>query len=106
MNTNVLATINYQDPAAINLHLTTIIDIREFLKEWRNDNHLSLGQFCKDWIEENLDRIEDILESEDIATDDETFCGTIGYRAQNLCDVLRPETDCYQFFFQLARRCK
>lgn len=84
--------------------LETIVEIKEFLIAWRDDNRLSLGQFCKDWIEETLERIETILESDEIATDDHTFCGAISYRAGNLCDVLRQETDCYEFFFQLAMR--
>lgn len=84
--------------------LETIVAVKEFLIEWRDDPRLSLGQFCKDWIEETLERIETILESDDIATDDYTFCGAISYRAGNLCDVLRKDTDCYELFFQLAKR--
>ena len=85
-------------------NLQTIVEIKRFLTEWRDEPRLSLGQFCKDWIEETLERIETILESDSISTDDYTFCGAISYRAGNLCDVLRKDSDCHEFFFQLAKR--
>lgn len=92
------------DPAAINKRLTTIVDIQQFLIEWRDDRFLALGQFCLDWIEETLDRIVEILETEEITTDDETFRGATHYRADCLLEVLRRDADCYEFFFQLAQR--
>lgn len=92
------------ESGAINKHLVTIVDIQQFLIEWRDSRFLALGQFCLDWIEETLDRIIEILESEEITTDDETFCGAIHYRADCLLEVLRKDLDCYEFFFQLAQR--
>lgn len=92
------------DPAAITKQLLTIVDVQRFLTEWRDDRFLLLGQFCLDWIEEALDRIVEILESEGITTDDETFCGAIHYRADCLLEVLRKDADCHEFFFQLAKR--
>lgn len=85
--------------------LTTIIDIRNWLQE---QNYLSqqradsLEQFAIDWIEEEIDRAEQYLESEEITVDDITFVGAIHYRADCVLEVLRKDCNCYRFFTQLV----
>jgi hypothetical protein len=86
--------------------LTTIIAIRDWLREQEfATRHTSQGlsQFAIDWIEEQVDHAEDILESTEITVDDVTFVGATHYRAENIVEVLRPDAPCYKFFVELAR---
>lgn len=89
--------------------LTTIIDIRDWLREQDRLSHSStsygitgLEQFAIDWIEEEIDRAEQYLESEEITVDDVTFVGAIHYRADCVLEVLRTDCNCYRFFAQLV----
>lgn len=89
--------------------LSTIVDVRDWLKEQEvltRQQPLSLGQFAIDWIEEEVDRAEQYLESAEITVDDVTFVGAIHYRADNVIDIMRTDAPCYQFFTELARLTK
>lgn len=86
------------------IRLTGIVDIRNWLLNAELDSRacpVSLGQFALDWIEEKVGRAIDILESDEIATDDESFKGAIHYEVDTILDVIRTDAPCYQFFKDL-----
>lgn len=88
------------------MKLSTIVGIRDWLREQvylSQHRANSLEQFAIDWIEEEIDRAEEYLESEQITIDDTTFTGAIHYRADCVLDVLRCDTNCFSFFTQLAQ---
>lgn len=79
----------------------TIIEIRDFLNNANND--MTLGQFAADWIEDTVDRAETILDSEEITTDDETFCGAVSYNVGTILEVIRHDIPCWKFFNEVER---
>lgn len=85
--------------------LSTIIDIRDWLRQQEDLSHgsaVSFEQFAIDWIEEETDRAEQYLESTEITVDDVTFTGAIHYRADCVLEVLRKDARCHSFFVELV----
>jgi hypothetical protein len=80
--------------------VVSIVEIQKFLQA-RDPIALGYEQFALDWIEETLDRIEQILEAEEITTDDETYSGALRYRVENILEIMRPHATCYEFFVDL-----
>ena len=75
-------------------------DIKKFLIAL---DPVALGweQFALDWIEETIERIDEILDSAEITTDDETFSGALHYRVENILQIMRTDARCYHFFVDL-----
>lgn len=90
--------VNQEGSAGVNMN-ATIIAIRDFLNN--TDGNLSLEQFAIDWIEEEADRAQSYLESDEIVIDDETYRGAVHYRAGNVLEVLRADAACRKFFTDL-----
>lgn len=89
--------------------LNSIVSIRNWLKNYETQNRTSaarLEQFALDWIEDRVDRAIEILESEAIGTDDETFTGATHYEADTILEVLSTDANCYLFFQELTKLTK
>lgn len=79
-----------------------MIDIKSFISKY---DPIAQGfeQFAVDWIEETLERIEEILESSEITTDDETYCGALHYRVDNIIEIMKTDAKALVFLVQLKR---
>jgi len=84
------------------MRVVPIVEIKRFLERY---DPIAEGfeQFAVDWIEETLDRIEDILEATTITTGDETYCGALAYRVDNILEVMRSDATCFQFFVEVQQ---
>jgi hypothetical protein len=82
------------------MKIVPIVDVERFLRRF---DPIALGfeQFTVDWIEESLDRIEEILGGEDISTDDETYCGALAYRVDNILEIMRTDVVGRKLFIDL-----
>lgn len=78
----------------------TIVDIKRHL-EAVDPIALGYEQFAADWIEEALERIDDILGATEITTDDVTYHGSLCYRVDTILEVLSTEARCHRFFSDL-----
>lgn len=78
----------------------TIVDIKAFLQQ--RERGLS-DQFAIDWVEETINHMEDILDSEGITVDDDTFCASLRYNVGNVIEIVRPDAPCFQFYVDLQK---
>lgn len=75
--------------------------IKYFLE--RQSDNLQIGQFGRDWIEIELDKIEERerLTGKGFPDDEATFCHAIHYAARNLLDIMTEHAPCRPFFEEL-----
>ncbi len=60
----------------------------------QNDGNFDLGQFALDWIEIELDRIEETEEF----SDGQVYVGALHYRIGTLLAVMKDDAPCRAFF--------
>jgi hypothetical protein len=70
----------------------------------KNNGDLELGQFGLDWIEDQLDEIEEHENRQMI--DDDTFCEALSYRVGTLLEVMKEDAPCRKFFLELQILCE
>ena len=75
--------------------------IRQFLE--RHSNSDKIGQFAVDWIEVELDQMENRQMTDN---DEETFCGAMSWRVGTLLEIMKEDAPCHAFFRELHLLCE